>query len=113
MALDILPGDYLVVAGVDYPIRAVWPYSVHGFGTSAMFDRWATVSCKTQRNPAVSSGKSGDPVDKLTGITCTQLDQVDPETVYQLQMQTPLTKRETFISDGTDYSRLIVDVVRA
>ena len=113
MALDIEAGDFLVVATVSYPIRAVWAYSEHDFGNSAMFTDWATVDCKTQRSPAVSSGKRSTPADKLTGITCTQLDYVAPETVYQLQMQTPYTKLETFISDGTDYSRLIIEDIRA
>lgn len=113
MALDIIPGDFLVVATVEYPIRAVWGYSDHDFGDSAMFTDWATVSCKTTRSPAVASGKRGLPANNLTSIKCTPLDPANPETIFQLQMQTPNTKLETFISDGTDYSRLIIEDIRA
>ena len=113
MALDIEAGDFLVVGSTEYPVRAVEHYESHGFGTSAAFALRASVSCSTKRSPAVSGSKRGAPAAKLAGLSCTPLDPVDAETETHLQMQTPYTTRQTFISDGTDYARLILEERRA
>jgi len=109
MALDILAGDFLVVGSDEYPVRAVEDWSTHGFGTSASFALMASVSCTTKRPPAVSSGKRGAPAEKLTGLKCTPLDRVQPELAFQIPSATPYDTLQTFISDGTDYARLILD----
>lgn len=113
MALDIQAGDFLVVGSTEYPIRAVAHYEDHGFGTSPAFTLRASVSCSTKRSPAVASSKRGAPAASLSGLSCTPLDPVDPETAMQLQMQTPYTTRQTFISNGTDYAKLILEERRA
>jgi len=109
MALDILPGDFLVVSTTEYPIRAVESWATHGFGTSKAFALQASVSCSTKRPPAVSSGKRGAPAANLTGLKCTPLDRVQPELTAQVPSATPYDTLQTFISDGTDYSRLLLD----
>ena len=109
MALDILPGDFLVVSTTEYPIRAVESWATHGFGTSKAFALQASVSCSTKRPPAVSSGKRGAPAANLTGLKCTALDRVQPELTAQVPSATPYDTLQTFISDGTDYSRLLLD----
>ena len=109
MALDILPGDFLVVGSTEYPVRAVEDWSTHGFGTSNSFTLMASVSCTTKRPPAVSSGKRGAPAENLTGLKCTPLDRVQPELTAQIPSAMPYDTLQTFISDGTDYSRLILD----
>ena len=112
MSLDIVPGDYLVVGSTEYPIRAVEPWDTHGFGTSNSFALMASVSCSTKRSPAIASGKRGKPATQLSGKVCTPLDRVNPETVAQLGTEVPYNTRQTFISDGTNYSRLIIDARR-
>ena len=109
MALDIIAGDYLVISSTEYPIRAVEHWDTHGFGTSKSYALYATVACSTKRSPAISSGKRGKPANNLTSIYCTPLDRVDADTVAQLKTEVPFYTRQTFISDGTDYARLIVD----
>ena len=109
MALDILPGDFLVVGSDEYPIRAVEDWSTHGLGTSNAFALMASVSCTTKRPPAVSGGKRGVPVTNLTGLKSTPLDRVQPEFTAQVPSATPYDTLQAFISDGTDYSRLILD----
>jgi hypothetical protein len=113
MALDIDAGDVLVVSSTEYPIRAVEHYESHGFGTSSAFSLLASVSCSTKRSPATSGGKRGAPAEHLTGLSCTPLDPVDAETETHMEVKTPYTTRQTFISDGTDYARLIVNERRA
>jgi len=113
MALDIQPGDFLVVNSTEYPIRSVAHYDAHGFGDSPGFALMASVSCSTKRSPAVTGSKRGAPATKLSGLSCTPLDPVDPETAFHMQMKTPYTTRQTFIDDGTDYAKLILDVRRA
>ena len=112
MSLDIVPGDYLVVGSTEYPIRAVEPWDTHGFGTSNAFTLMASVSCSTKRSPAVAGGKRGKPANNLTDLKCTPLDRVNPETVAQLKTEVPYNTRQTFISDSTNYSRLIIDARR-
>jgi len=106
MALDINPGDLLVVGTEEYPIAAVEHWEGHGFGTSAAFDRWATVACATKRYPLLGNGRRGAAVLHLTDLNCTQLDPVQPKLQRSSVLNAPLVVRETFISDGTDYARL-------
>lgn len=112
MALDIEPGDFLIVGSATYPIRAVDHYESHPFGASAGFARMASVTCSTKRSPAVTSGKRGTPTTKLASLTCTPLDPVSSETAVYLNIKTPYTTRQTIISDDTDFARVIIDVRR-
>jgi len=109
MALDILAGDFLVVSSTEYPIRAVEHWNSHGFGSSKSYALMATVSCTTKRPPTISSSKRGAPAANLTGLYCTQLDRVQPELTAQIPSATPYDTLQTFISDGTDFARLILD----
>ena len=109
MALDIKAGDFLVVGSTEYPIRAVEDWSAHGFGTSKSFALMASVSCTTKRPPAIASGKRVAPAANLTGLKCTPLDRQTPEFTAQVPSATPYDTLQTFISDGTDYSRLVLD----
>jgi len=109
MALDILAGDFLVVGSTEYPVRAIEHWTAHGFGISKSFVLQASVSCSTKRPPAVSSSKRGAPAEKLTGLKCTPIDRVQPELTFQIPTATPYDTLQTFISDGTDYARLILD----
>lgn len=109
MAIDIQEGDFLVVGSDEYPIRAVADYDAHGFGASPAFGLLASVSCSTKRPPDVAGGKRAAPAEKLTGLSCTPLDPVNPEIAIQMNMRTPYTTKQTFISDGTDYVKLILE----
>lgn len=109
MALDIREGDYLVVSGVEYPIRAcqewTWPSGRGGIR------RFATVVASTKRQPALSAGKRGAPVTNLTGVKCTPLDPiaVTPEIRERYDLQTPHELKETF-ADGSDvFYRLVLE----
>lgn len=113
MALDIQAGDFLVVGATEYPIRAVAHYEDHGFGSSPAFGLRASVSCSTKRSPDIAGSKRGAPAAKLANLSCTPLDPVDPKTAVEMNMKTPLTTRQTFISDGTDYAHLTLEERRA
>lgn len=67
--------------------------------------RLATETCDTKRPPAIASGKRGAPASHLTGLRCTPLDPVDPETRYRLEIETPHTLLQTFIAGDPDIKR--------
>jgi hypothetical protein len=74
---------------------------------SAAFAKMATVTgVSTRRSPAVSGGKRGEPVENLTGITCSPLDPADPGEEAQLQQQTgsksPLRLKQTYVDASLD-----------
>lgn len=75
------------------------------------FARMATVSCSTKRPPAISDGKRGAPAESVTGLLCTPVDPVDPETSYRLQIETPHTLLQTFVAGDPDIKRGDVLVV--
>lgn len=64
-----------------------------------------TVSCSTKRPPALSGGKRAAPAENLTGLLCTPLDPLDPETQYQMQLETPMTLLQTFLEGDPDIKR--------
>jgi len=106
MALDIKEGDYLIVGGSEYPIRscAEWAWT-GGNGIKSLL----RVTASTKRQPAISSGKRGTPVTKLTGVKCTPLDPVDPELRNRLELDTPHELLQT-IADGSGvFYRLILE----
>lgn len=109
MALDIREGDVLVVSSVEYPIRAAEDWDFR-WGVTTGFTRMATKSSvSTKRPPALSSGKRGVAATNLTGLTCTSLDPVAPEVRQRLALNTPHELLETFVSDGSEYKRLILE----
>lgn len=108
MALDIREGDYLVVGGKEYPIRACQEW-VWNRGTGIR--RFATVTATTKRQPVITDGKRGAPTTNLTGVKCTPLDpiQVTPEIRERFDLKTPHELLETFV-DGTDtFYRLVLE----
>ena len=64
--------------------------------------RLATLTASTKRTPALSSGKRGAPVAYLSGLLCTPLDPVDPETRQRLQLDTPHELKQTFVRGMVD-----------
>lgn len=112
MALDIANGDFLVVNGEEYPIKAVraWDFRASG---SRSFRRMCTVSASTKRAPGIVSGRRGPAVVNLTGLTCTPLDPVDGETRQRLALDTPHSLVQTFAGDGTSYVHLIMEDLKA
>lgn len=110
--MDIKEGDILVVAGVDYPVRAVSEYSSERLNNTRTFQTYTTVDATTKRSPAVSSGKRGAPVANLTGLKCTPLDPVDAETRRRLGLETPHELKQTFLADSFGYIFLVLEELK-
>lgn len=78
------------------------------------FARMATVSCTTQRAPAMSGSKRTASAENLTGLKCTPLDPVSPEQQLRLALDTPHVLLQTFIHGDNDIvsgDELIVSTV--
>lgn len=113
MALDIKEGDYLVVGGKDYPIRFCEEWAWYGANG---IKRMLRVTASTKRQPAITGGKRGEAVTKLTGIKCTPLDSVnhvDPNIQNRLELNTPTEILQTFADgNGVFYRLLLEDLKR-
>ena len=106
MALDIKNGDFITIDSTEYTITATTHFDTHTFGVSRNFAYFATESCSTTRRGAVASGLEPAPTSNLTGLSCTALQTVTADTRQTPITNTPVVLLETFITDGTDYSRL-------
>lgn len=105
MSIDLLPGDWFVVNGREFPVRFVATWDGPD---SLAFARLATETANTKRSPAIVAGKIGAPVAKLTGLACTPLDPLDPEQRERLQLDTPHEVLQTFVeSSGTFYQVIL------
>jgi hypothetical protein len=106
MSLDIQEGDTLVVNGVDYPIKAcsAWSWT---YGRAMR--RLLTVTAATKRTPAVSGGKRGVPVVKLTDIKCMPLDPASPEVSQRVALDTPHTLLQTIVDGGDVFYELALE----
>jgi hypothetical protein len=105
--VDVQNGDFLTVSGTDYPIKSVAEWS-HGFAGGG-FSKMASLACSTKRNPSISDGKRSTPTTNVSGLSCTPLDPVDPELQERIGIETPHTLLQTFVDDGTDYVRLVIE----
>lgn len=108
MAVDIREGDFLVVAAIEYPVKAVEMWTRANFSTYA-FSRIANVTASTKRNPAIASGKRGSPVENLTGLSITPLDPVTLEVSERLGLESPVRLLETFTTDDTGFVHIVVE----
>ena len=108
MSVDILEGDLLTVAGVDYPVRSVaeWSFPMRQSGSMR---RMMTVLGSTKRSPGMVGGKRGDPVEKLTGLYFTPLDPADPDIKQRLALDTPHELLQTYVTDGSVTLVLILE----
>jgi hypothetical protein len=104
--VDIKPGDFLVVSGKDYPIKSVAEWTGTGMNSRG-FARRATLSPTTKRT------KKGEPTAHLTsGLSCTPLDPVDPETRRRLALETPVELLQTFLADSTGFVHLVLEDIK-
>jgi hypothetical protein len=108
--LDIREGDVLVVAGVEYPIRACegWAWGLRG---QAM-RRLCAVQAWTKRSPLVAGGKRGAPVMHLGDVRCTPLDPVDANVAQRLGLATPHELLQTTADGGNYFYVLVVEELK-
>ncbi len=106
MSLDIQEGDFLVVAGQEYPIKAcsAWTWR-HG----RAMRRFLTVTATTKRTPTVTSGKRGTPTTKLTDLRCMPLDPASPEVAQRAGLDTPHTLLQTVVDGGDMFYELVLE----
>lgn len=81
---------------------------------SAAFDRQATVTASTRRNPGIVGKQQGEPVTHITSLACTPLDPVDAEVRQSLALGTAHLVLETFCDGSLDIREgdtLVVDGV--
>lgn len=106
--MDIHEGDYLVVAGKDYPIKECAEWQDPRMNTVAI-RRMANVSCSTKRPPAMVTGLQAAATAKLLGLKCTPLDPVDSEIRKRLAVDAPVELLQTFITDGSGFVHLVLE----
>ena len=107
--LDILDGDFLIVGTDEYPIRSCAEWNDNRMLTPG-FRRMANTTASTKRPARVgSSGKRANPEINLSGLKCTPLDPVDPELRKRLELDTPHTLLQTFVTNGSGFVRLILE----
>lgn len=119
MTLDIAEGDILVYGGQEYPVRAVGEWKWYGPASLSM-RRLCRETCSTKRLPAISGGKRGAAVTKLTNVACTPLDPATVDITAEVlradprkeQLLASLSLRETTIGDSGRYLRVIVEDVK-
>lgn len=99
MALDIQPGDILVVGTTEYPIKAVATQAFR-VDVGATFPILATVTASTKRPPEMSSGKRGAATTNISSMKCTPLDTVNAETAIRSGLDTPMNVLQTFCDGG-------------
>ena len=68
----------------------------------ASFQKLATVTCGTKRNPDPVSGIVTAPVTNLSGVKCLPLDPVSAEIATRLELDTPHEVLQTMIEGGED-----------
>lgn len=100
--MDIQEGDVLVVGSREYPIRNCADWDVTGMN-SVGFRRMAKVTASTSRV------RKGSPSTILSNVKCTPLDPVDPELRRRLGLDTPHELKQTFISDGSGFVRIVIE----
>ena len=106
MSLDIQEGDFLVVAGVDYPIKACSTW-VWGYGRA--MQRLLTVTATTKRTPAMVNGKRGAPTTHLTGVRCMPLDPASPDIAQRAGLNTPHMLLQTVADGGDTFYELVLE----
>jgi len=92
--MDLKPGDFFVVEGKDYPVKSVAEWTGGGMNSRG-FARRATISATTKRT------KKGEPTAHLSGLLCTPLDPVDPETRRRLALETPHELVQTLLAESS------------
>ena len=107
--LDVREGDFLVVDGLEFPIRscAAWTW-----GGGRAMRRLLTVTASTKRSPAVSGGKRGAPATHLTGVRCMPLDPVDADLAQRLGLNTPHELMQTVADGGDAFYVLVVEELK-
>lgn len=112
MSLDILEGDDLVYAGVDYPIlkATVWEINDPQYGLRGGVRRMMVKTVSTKR-----AGKTGDlrtaKVTKLSNLKAGNLDPLNSSVVAQMVsegLKTPADLRMIYVMDDSSYAELIV-----
>jgi len=65
-------------------------------------NRFLTVAASTKRSPAVVSGKRAAAQTKISSLSCSPLDPVDPELKQRLAINTPHELLQTFVNGDLD-----------
>ena len=66
------------------------------------FDRLASQTVSTKRNPAISGGKRGTATTLVATLACLPLDPVDPELRRRMALDTPHELLQTFAQGTLD-----------
>jgi len=109
MALDIIAGDNLIIAGGTFPIFSVGEQTVDNFNDPSYL-KMATVSCSTERDGDNASGDTTGKVENLTSLLCMPFQALTPEQLIGLGLNDPHEKKTTFIADGTSFVEIVVTV---
>lgn len=108
MAIDVRPGDLLVVNGREYPVVAVadWEMAFQSPGFARLATKTATVKRTT-----VASGKRGGAPVAVPGLTltCTPLDPFDNSKQSTTELQTPFVFLQTFATDSSSFVHIILE----
>lgn len=105
--LDIVNGDVLEVAGVEYPIRAVAAWTMTNPARS--FEVMATMSASTKR--AGLAGGQRSLLTKLVGVMIFPFQPVEDDTIAKIpNISSPHKVRQTFVRDDEAVVQLIVEV---
>ena len=108
--MDISEGDLLSYGGTDYPIKACSDWTMPR-QSAASFARMATLSVSTKRSTLSGTIRS-TPAAYLTGLNATPFDPVSPELAATVELETPAELVQTFISDGSGFVRLLLEVLK-
>ncbi len=114
MTLDIRAGDILVRGSKNHPV--VWCGVWEDEGESDQSMRaMCSVTASTKRNPAISGGKRGDPVQVIASMKCTPLDPSSSNTrdmVVRSIPAAPTDLLECIVDGGDTFYHLVVERVR-
>lgn len=100
MSLDVRNGDVLIVSGKRYPIARSAGYL--NARVTPVFRRSLVNTCTIARSI------KGVETTVFSG-TCTVLDPVDPETRRRMQLETPHTVLQAFVSGSNEFEHLFVE----
>jgi hypothetical protein len=108
--MDIHEGELLTVGGIDYPIRSCAPWSM-AKQSQPSFARMAVLTVST-KGSVIEGTLRKAAATKLTGLKCTPLDPVSAELAATVVLDTPCQLVQTFLTDGTGFVHLVLEVLK-
>lgn len=114
MSLNLRAGDLLVVDTKSHPI--VWCGEwEHPRNSTVGMKRMCTKTASTKRNPTISGGKRGDPVEVIASLKCTPLDPIGAHTQEMIVRRVPTAPTdllECIVDGGDTFYHLVVERAR-